>query len=145
MLLDTHFFLENPLTIILLTFGVYALKSAVVTLASLFLGIPMRTAVMAGMALGQVGEFSFVLAMSGISYNIGTEYLYQLFLAVAVFTMGMTPTLISLSPKIANLALKLPFSAKIKSGLPISEVKKQQATENHIIIVGYGFQRKKPC
>lgn len=139
MLLDIEFFLEDPVSIILLSIGIFILKSVVVVATALFLRLPIRTAVMSGIALGQVGEFSFVLAMSGISHGIGTEYLHQLFLAVAVLTMGLTPTLIALSPKIADFALKLPFPSKLMSGIHFEEPTQEDVTKDHVIIIGYGF------
>jgi len=139
MLLDLNFFMEYPISIIILTLGIFILKSFVVTVTALFLKLPIRTSVLSGMALSQVGEFSFVLAMSGISYHIGNEYLMGLFLAVAVLTMGLTPTLIALSPFVANLVLKLPLPLRIKSGMETAEFNTKINCNNHAIIIGYGF------
>ncbi len=47
MLLDIGFFLSQPFTIILMAFGVMALKASVAGLATLILRLPIRTAVIA--------------------------------------------------------------------------------------------------
>jgi len=143
MLLDIAFFLEQLIPILFVTIGVFLMKSLTVALTALFLGLPMRTAVLSGIALSQVGEFSFVLALTGISYDIGTEYLHQLFVSIAVILMGLTPSLIELSPKIARLAQKLPLFHKWKSGMRKTNSKTREVKKNHIIVVGYGFSGKK--
>ena len=73
------------------------------------LGHTFRGTVMAGMALSQVGEFSFILAKLGLDNVLITEYYYQLFLAVAVITMSVSPFLIQGARPLANLLLKLPL------------------------------------
>ncbi|MGH7607623.1 MAG: cation:proton antiporter, partial [Gemmatimonadales bacterium] len=51
------------------------------------LGYSGRVALLAGVAVSQIGEFSFVLAKEGRSAGLLTDGLYQTFLAVAVITM----------------------------------------------------------
>src|SRR5260370_11180516 len=57
-----------------------------------------RVALLAGLAVAQIGEFSFVLAREGrAAALLGTEA-YQAFLAVAVFTMLVTPFVLAAGP-----------------------------------------------
>ncbi|MGA8164913.1 MAG: cation:proton antiporter [Waddliaceae bacterium] len=137
MLLDINFFIEQIIPILLLAFGILLLKSIIVGATGLVLGLSVRTSILSGMAISQVGEFSFVLASAGFAYGFGTEYLHQVFIAVAILTMGVTPTLIGLSPKLANWALELPLPHIIKSGKK-GDIR-AKSLQNHIIIVGYGF------
>ncbi len=109
MLLDIGFVYEHLLLIVFATTGVLCLKSVTGSLAAVFMGMPIRSAVLTGLSLSQVGEFSFVLVKSGMTYGIGTEYHHQLFLSVAVITMAMTPTMIALSRRIAQAVLRLPL------------------------------------
>ena len=55
-------------------------KTLVAGGATLLLGLPMRTAVFVGLGLAQVGEFSFVLAKSGLDRKLIDQNGYQLFL-----------------------------------------------------------------
>jgi len=139
MLLDFDFFIKYPFSILFISLGVFLLKSCIVGFTTLILGMPIRTAVLSGLALSQVGEFSFVLASFGIISGIGTDYLHQLFLAVAVVTMGVTPTLITISPKIAIWVMGLPLPQKLKSGLGQIQIKEEKKIEGHVVIIGYGF------
>lgn len=79
MLLNLHFFLDQPFTILLLVAGVMILKALLAGAAGIAVGMPLRVVVISAFAMCQVGEFSFVLAKAGSSYGLGSDYHYQLF------------------------------------------------------------------
>lgn len=139
MLLDFNFFLTHPIVVIVTTLAIFILKSFVITGVSIMIGAPLRTAVQSGLTLSQVGEFSFVLASYGIVYGIGTNYLHELFLAVAIITMGVTPYVINYSPKFAQMMFNLPFPQSLKSGLDLVSAKQVEEVKDHVIIIGFGF------
>ena len=84
MLLNIDFVLHHPLLIFTIALAILALKTLTGGLATLFLGLPIRTIVLVGIILSQIGEFAFVLAKTGVSYGLGSDYHYQLFLAVSL-------------------------------------------------------------
>jgi CPA2 family monovalent cation:H+ antiporter-2 len=143
MLLDVRFILEHPGIIGLLTIAIVLLKFAIVLFIAILIGVSLRSALLTGLALVQVGEFSFVLSKFGMEHNFLAGQRYQYFLDVAVITMAMTPFLISLSPKLAKIILRLPFPDRVKSGLaPLKNEAARDAAKslaNHIIIIGYGL------
>ncbi len=140
MLLDVNFVASQPLLLGGAALGIILMKTLTGVATGAIIGMPLRTAILGGLALSQIGEFSFVLAKSGITYGMGTEYYYQFFLAVALFTMAFAPLVINLSPKISQWLLKLPIPATIKTGLrPLEEVK-EDAKSEHVIIVGFGVR-----
>jgi CPA2 family monovalent cation:H+ antiporter-2 len=138
MLLDIEFVLAYPALILLLTVSVLSLKSFVGVIASLFVGVPLRTALLVGLCICQIGEFSFVLAKNGINYGLTDDFRYQMFLAVSLLSMGLTPTLIAKGSFIAGLILKLPFPEIIKTGFREEKIQ-GSLHKNHLIIIGYGF------
>ena len=105
-----------PLLLITIAVGVIFLKGSLAALAALLIGCPLRVAAIAGVSLSQIGEFSFVLAKTGRELGIGSEENYQIFLSVAVLTMGITPYLMHHAPRFAHLLLKMPFPERLKSG-----------------------------
>ncbi len=143
MLLDVRLLLSHPGIIGLLTVGIVFMKFAIVLLISIFLGVSLRSALLTGLALVQVGEFSFVLSRFGLEHNFLAGQRYQYFLEVAVITMAITPFLISLSPRLAQIMLRLPFPDRMKRGLAPMQQEKAgsgaKALSNHIIIIGYGL------
>lgn len=139
MLLNLHFVIDYPFAVLFGTIGILFLKTSIAALVALLVGMPLRTAILAGIALSQIGEFSFVLANSGIAYGLGTEYHYQLFLSIALLTMGLSPTLIGYGPAIANFLVKIPFPQKIKKGLSNLAHTASEQKKDHLIIIGFGL------
>jgi len=134
LLLDINFVVQNWGSIILLVIGIIILKSVIITLIVKFLNYPMRVAIITGIALSQIGEFSFVLAQTGIGYHLIPEDFYNAFLAASIFTMILTPFLIKLAPHIGLKVREVKPSAK-KAEEPGSLKK----LSNHVIIVGFGL------
>jgi len=139
MLLDTDFVLHQPFTIMILALGVISLKACAASAAALVLRMPIRTAVIVGLTLSQIGEFAFVLAKTGSSHGIITDYNYQLFLAVSLLTLALSPFLINLAPQFANWVAKLPFSEKMRTGMVNKKNEADMILQNHTIIVGFGI------
>lgn len=139
MLLDIEFLLHHPLIVLGVALGVMVLKTAIIGSITLLLGMPLRTAVLCGFSLCQIGEFSFVLAKTGMEYQIASEFYYQLFLAVCLMTMALTPLLITLSPRLAVYFSKMPLPPLLKFGLNPIEKQEEDAISDHVIIIGMGL------
>ncbi|MFP4470973.1 MAG: cation:proton antiporter, partial [Bacteroidales bacterium] len=142
MLLDVDFLISKPVIILLIALSVIIIKSLIATAASLALGFPLRTSLLVGLTLSQVGEFSFILSREGQDLELISDINYQLFLAVSVLTMAATPFIIAAAPKIAGLVLRLPLPVKLVSGLKpsLGEEEDEEIKEmrDHLIIIGYG-------
>ncbi|MDR3666343.1 MAG: cation:proton antiporter [Ignavibacteriaceae bacterium] len=67
--------------IILIVISIIIFKSLLIFIIIRILKYPIRTAVLTGLALAQVGEFSFVLAQEGMTYHLLESNLYNIFLA----------------------------------------------------------------
>ncbi len=59
--------------------------------ATLVMGYPLRSAVLVGISLAQVGEFSLILGKAGLENMILDLNAYQAFLGVSLVTMALTP------------------------------------------------------
>lgn len=135
MLLDIQYVIAHPVLVLGIGLGVIVGKALIAGGATLLLGLPIHTAVIAGLGLAQVGEFSFVLARSGLGAGLLDQSSYQLFLAVSVMTMITTPVCMALAPKVADLVDRLPLPPRLK-GQPLETKAKQ--LRDHLIIVGFG-------
>ena len=139
MLLNVEYFIANPVIILVLTLGVIIAKTLIATAASLALGFPLRTSLIVGLTISQVGEFSFILSRDGQAMGLISEVNYQLFLNVSVLTMAATPFIIAAAPRIAELANRLPLPRRLISGSGAEAPEEvPEVVENHMIIVGYG-------
>lgn len=142
MLFNLSFLWEHIGEIFIVTILVIGVKTAVGGFAANVLGFPMRTAIITGLFISQVGEFSFVLAKVGLDNGLIQEYFYQFFLAVSILTMLSTPFIMRIAPAIAEQLSKLPLPARIVKGLPgvykAVQKKEQKILNDHLVIIGYG-------
>jgi len=143
MLLDLGFLIKQPEQVALIAVTAMIGKTILAGIAVLILGLPLRTAIIVGLTLCQVGEFSFILARVGVHYGLLVGDMFQLFLAVAVLTMGATPFIMAFAPRFADAVLRLPLPGKLKAGFsPRSgsvSAHQRQKFKDHLIIVGYGL------
>ena len=136
MLLDASFFYQHIWFVLGATLLVLVIKGLIAGLDTLCIGYPIRPAIIVGLALCQVGEFSFVLAKVGLDDGLLSQDKYQLFLAASILTMAATPFLINFSPKFASYFAKLLHG---KSAEEEDTAPEAAATlSDHLIVVGYG-------
>lgn len=142
MLLDLDFLLSHPFLIVMIALGVLILKTITAGFAGALIGFPIRTTILVGLTLSQVGEFSFILSRTGLRHDLLDGNVYQTFLSVSVLTMAATPFIIALAPRIADSISQLPLPEKLKSGLypsrgiDIADCRKH--LKDHLIIIGFG-------
>jgi CPA2 family monovalent cation:H+ antiporter-2 len=143
MLLNTATVVSNfgyVAWIILVIFFVKVLTGA---FSAGVLGMQTRVCVFCGLALAQIGEFSFVLAKSGLDAGIIQTAVYQLFLAGAIVTMAFTPFAMSASPNIVDLLYRLfPKRLGHQQAILPGEIAPEEGLTDHIIIAGYGMTGK---
>ncbi len=142
MLLDLDFVLQQPLLILAITIAVLVGKTIIVAVTSLLLGYPIRTAVISGLTLSQVGEFAFILATVGSGYALLSAGAEQMFLSVSVLTMAGTSFLIAGAPRVADWVIRAPFPARLQRGLyPVKGVEAPPVDnlKDHLVIIGFGI------
>ncbi len=136
MLLDLDFVASNIGVIVATVLLVIAIKTMVAGATAFVLGHTFRGTVVVGLGLAQIGEFSFILAKTGQTYQILTDYYYQLFLAVTIVSMAASPFLIMISKPLAGRLLRFPIPPILVKGLfPLHEVE-VPAMQNHIVLIG---------
>lgn len=139
MLLEVGAIATQPVAIPLLTVGVLLGKALIVVGAVVALGLPLRVAVMTGLALSQMGEFSFILAEVGRDHGLLDAAGFQLFIAATILTMAATPYLIQWAPAVASWATRWPMPRPIKNGYRSPRARPEpEESPPDVIIVGYG-------
>lgn len=146
MLVDLNFFFKNIHWIILLTLGVFFVKTTIVAFGVYLLKYPVRTAILTGLSLFQVGEFSFILAKVGVNYELLDDNTYQFFLAMSILSMGITPLVLNKRESICRLFDRtgLPKRAEAMRRTQGSNQNEndKKPLEDHVIIIGYGINGK---
>jgi len=135
MILDVNFLREHTGYILLVSLCIILIKAAIVFGLVKLLRYPLRVALLSGVMLAQIGEFSFVLASQGLHQNIISGFVYQGFIGASVLTFIATPLLVSLTYYL--LAKK-----SIAEGIPLTEKSRQIQLSNHAIICGLGLNGK---
>jgi CPA2 family monovalent cation:H+ antiporter-2 len=138
MLLDLRVLFAHPLTVCGLVLAIVFGKSVIAAVSAAVTGYAWRPALLMGIALAQVGEFSFILSKAGKDAGIFSAESFQLFLAVSVVTMLLTPFLIEISPRIARRAeaiQRLYHWSRAKDAIEEPPVR----LRDHTIIGGYGI------
>jgi CPA2 family monovalent cation:H+ antiporter-2 len=132
MILNLNFLRENTAYILLISLIIILIKSVIVFGLVSLLKYPLRVALLSGVILSQIGEFSFVLASQGFKNHIISDHIYQSFIGASVLTFIVTPLFVSLVYYL--LARKNIFH-------PVDETKVNHSlhAHNHVIICGMGL------
>lgn len=136
----------DTLIVIFSTVGIIVVVKSVITSGvAISLGFGVRIAVLAGVSLAQIGEFAFVLAKVGADVGLLSTGMYQVFLAVSVLTMLLTPATMALAHPLSSRADKVPWLERMAppayhiGGRGGNMSTSAPELKGHVIIVGYGW------
>ncbi len=138
MLFDLGSLARAPLFMALAILSVLTAKLLTGVASVGALGFGLRTAILGGAAVAQVGEFSFVLAQAGLRLGLIDSQIYQGFLGVTVTTMILTPFFMAWSGPVARrlAALRLPAWVSRSERPAMAET---FPLRDHVVIAGYGL------
>jgi CPA2 family monovalent cation:H+ antiporter-2 len=91
MLVDVSFISSHTMQVILLVVAVLVGNTLLNGIILRFLGYRWRESLYAGALLGQIGEFSFVLAAVGLTAGIISDIAYQYTIAVIALSLLVSP------------------------------------------------------
>lgn len=134
MLVDPRVVLATPEPVLLAIALIVPLKSAVVAAISLLFRLSPRTSLLAGVALGQSGEFSFLLASLGASIGAVSPAAFNAMLGGAVVSIVAAPVLHrAAEPVVRWVDRRLPSPALARR--PADETPRLRG---HAVICGFG-------
>jgi CPA2 family monovalent cation:H+ antiporter-2 len=137
LLFDIHFFFQHVFLVLSVVGLVLFVNFVIMTLLIMAFGFPPRVAVITGIILSQIGEFSFLLIEMARGSGHITPNLYQVLLSTAFLTLLMTPLLFALIPFVLKI-----LSRYVIFGVPPASWTKQDRTlsslTGHVILCGFG-------
>jgi monovalent cation:H+ antiporter-2, CPA2 family len=134
MLLHTSYFTAHWPLLLLMTTFLALLKTGLVVVTAKVLHYPIRSALLAGLGLAQIGEFSFLLAQQGhLSGLIGADA-FQTFINASILSMLAAPFIIQAGPWLASRLPRLDEAPVEKSSYC--------SLKGHTVIAGYGLNGK---
>jgi CPA2 family monovalent cation:H+ antiporter-2 len=102
MLVDPQALLESAGFVALLVIIAVVGKGALTTGLSAALGLPLRSALLLGAAMAQVGEFSFIIASDALEIDLIDVEVYNLILGTAVVSILLSPLAIQVADRLAR-------------------------------------------
>jgi CPA2 family monovalent cation:H+ antiporter-2 len=137
MLLDVRFLAAHAALVAVTVIAIVVAKTLSTAVPAWLTGFPLRTSLLSGAAIAQVGEFSFVLGSRGAEVGLLDADDYQTFLAAAVLTMAVTPSFLAIMPAALDRLCNLPFLAGALGEPPPGQA--ASAISGHVIIAGFGL------
>jgi CPA2 family monovalent cation:H+ antiporter-2 len=118
MLIDPHVIWTHAGTVLLFSAVVVVGRLLGVTVGAFVAGYGIPTAVQTALSLGQIGEFSFIIAGVGLSFGVTRPFLYPIMVAVSAVTTLLTPFLIRISGRVgAQVDRRLPHTLQTYAAL----------------------------
>jgi monovalent cation:H+ antiporter-2, CPA2 family len=154
MLVDPRTWVDARIAGLLLatTAAIIVVKLGVVTVVAAGMGFGPRMAMLGGLGLAQIGEFSFILAAAGLKEGLITQAQHQQFIGASVVTMALTPLFLALGRRLATGGhhqvawLERALGAKAKEAAPGEVEASGHGPDlniaDHVIVVGYGVNGK---
>jgi CPA2 family monovalent cation:H+ antiporter-2 len=137
LLFNVHFFISHIVLVLLVVSLVLFINFFIMTLLIIAFGFPPRVAVITGIILSQIGEFSFLLIEMARGSGHITPELYQVLLSTAFVTMLMTPLFFEAIPFVLKV-----LSRFVIFGVPPKSWIRQDRTlsslAGHVILCGFG-------
>ena len=143
MLFNPAVLIEEPLRVLAVVAIIIVGKSMAAMLLVLLLRYPLYTSLTVAASLGQIGEFSFILAGLGLSLGLMPEEGMSLVLAGALISIAFNPIAFAVIDPFRNWMLKYSALARKYENrddpyaeLPMSTERKYLTGQ--VVLVGYG-------
>lgn len=138
MLVNPAYLFANADQVLALTALIMIGKPVVTVLMGLVLPGSGRTMLVAAAALGQIGEFSFIVGQTGVALGVLTQDQYSLILAGALISIVLNPLLFRLLPWSERLLRRVPalWQRLDRHGTPPPLA--APSLTDHVVIVGLG-------
>lgn len=143
MLFDPSILIKQPEQVLAVVAIIILGKSLAAVLIVLALRYPLNTALTVAASLGQIGEFSFILAGLGVSLGLMSQDGMSLVLAGALISIALNPLVFASIKPLSNwLINKSDFARSLSLRMdPYGELPmttERKFLEGQIVLVGYG-------
>ncbi len=138
MLTDPIFLVDHYVEVLAIIGAAVAIKFIVTALIVRVAGYLPSTALLAGVGMGQIGEFSFILVAGALTLEVVDQTFHSLIVVSAVLTMAAGPPIISGGTLlVTSLSRRFRVLRPYRIGDPHAEERPRQ-TFGHVVICGLG-------
>lgn len=140
MLLDPQFVLRNWVPVTAVVLAILVGKAAITGAAVYAAGCHGRTAVLAGLGLAQIGEFSFVLTGIGGQRGLISPDISAVILAAALITILLTPFVFGAGGRVYAALSRTPALSRLLNRAPRAgtQTAEEEPAAARAIILGCG-------
>ncbi|NUZ04339.1 YbaL family putative K(+) efflux transporter [Piscinibacter koreensis] len=143
MLFDPTVLVEHPLRVLEVVLIIVFGKSVAAAALVLSFGYPLRTALTVSAGLGQIGEFSFILAALGVALGLLPVEGQSLIVAGALISIALNPLFFELSAPLGRLLAGVTRWAGLRTlaSDPLAELPMSTEAKflsRQVVLVGYG-------
>ena len=103
MLVDPSAIVEYWPQVLIISAVVIVAKPFAAILGMLFSGQTLKNAILSGVCLCQIGEFSFIIVQMGLDHNVVPAHLYPVIVTVSILTTFVTPYWMKMGEPMYNL------------------------------------------
>jgi CPA2 family monovalent cation:H+ antiporter-2 len=128
MLVDPQALLDSAPFVALLVLIAVVGKGVVITALGRGFGMPLRSALLLGGAMAQVGEFSFIIASDAFSLELIDVDVYNVILGTAVVSILLTPFATQVAERLAG-AVELRMDQRAPEAVPVPGMRPTSRTE----------------
>ena len=93
LMLDWRIFIDRPFEVLAVVAIIMGATTTVSAALTVLLKWPLDVALTLGASLGQIGEFSYILAQQGIALNLADSNMLSLIVAASILTIALNPLL----------------------------------------------------
>lgn len=137
MLADVRWIADHAGLVLLAAAGLVVLKTLLAALAVRAFQPSWLVAAATGLALGQMGEFSFVIAGMAQRTGLVDQTLFQLVVSVSVLSLVLASIIVPKAARIGRRLCILVIPTKVLAAAD-RKLHARPAGEPHILLVGYG-------
>lgn len=131
MLAKPMFFLTHAHWIVLAAALIFVLKTTITYIVTRLTGLDHRHALSTGISLGQIGEFSLVLAASARQGGLFGDTTFDWIISTTILLMFAAPYMVAAGFPIAD---RLTRRSSVRADLPASD----EQGESKVMVVGFG-------
>jgi monovalent cation:H+ antiporter-2, CPA2 family len=137
MLIEPDVFTEQLDTVVVVATVAVLAKIVLIGGSAAILGYPLRTAVPAAIALGSMGEFSFIIAREAVDEDIISQSLNDALLASVLISVVAAPLLFSAHERMLTWARAAPLIGPALQPRTDAYIPDEARLVNHAVIVGF--------
>ena len=129
---------QNAGQVLAITVLIVLGKAVIAAIFSFLLPHPVRTGLVVGAGLSQIGEFSFIVGQAGLALGLLSQEQYSLILAGALLSIIVNPFMFRAIPHVERLLQHSPglWQALNRHGPPPAAL--SEAMRDHVVVIGHG-------